>query len=192
MAAAAHIPLMSYFEGPSGQAREERFWSKVAIAGPSDCWDWTGSLCHGHKGYGRFKLTPYAQARANRVAWALHHRRDPGDLIIRHHCDRPACCNPAHLEIGTHLDNSNDKISRGRARGWDNAGEKNPRAKLSEADLTFIIEGFRSGRSNKEIARHLPVDHALISRIRVGRSWARQAERLGWTPQPQFIRKGRA
>lgn len=189
MAAGAHISILNWFEGPSGEAREARFWSKVAIGDPQDCWDWQTSL---DKGYGRFKIASYIQVRAHRISWALHHRHDPAHLIIRHKCDRPRCCNPFHLEIGTHADNANDKVERGRWRGGDHAGEANPRAKLEEAHLEQIISGFRRGLSNKAIAHNLPVDHALISRIRVGRSWVKQARALGWEPAPQFQRRSTA
>gem|GEM_PF-5460792 len=38
---------------------------------------------------------------AHRVVWALHHQREPGDLVIRHRCDKPGCCNQLHLLDGT-------------------------------------------------------------------------------------------
>lgn len=38
----------------------------------------------------------------------------PLPFIVRHKCDNPACFNPKHLEPGTHQDNVNDAIERGR------------------------------------------------------------------------------
>ena len=186
MADARIIPVLSWFKEPVGEARAERFWGKVKIAGPADCWDWQGS---NNKGYGRFKVAAYIQISAHRVAWSLHNDRDPGDLIIRHKCDHPPCCNPFHLEIGTHADNAADKYARGRQRFGNHSGERNPRAKLTEAQLAVIVERLKSGWSNKGIARDMPIDHALVSRIRVGKSWAPQARALGWEPQAQFVRK---
>jgi hypothetical protein len=187
MAAARIIPVLSWFKEPSGEARETRFWDKVAIAGPQDCWDWQASRVP--SGYGRFKVASHVQVAAHRIAWALHNARDPGELIVRHKCDRPVCCNPAHLEIGTHKDNSDDKYERGRQRFGNHAGERNPRAKMSEAHLALIVDRLKAGWSNKAIARDMPVDHSLVSRIRVGLSWAPQARELGWEPRAQFERK---
>jgi hypothetical protein len=187
MAAGRILPVLSWFKEPVGEARAERFWSKVAIAGPADCWDWQGSSRGG--GYGRFKVASHVQIAAHRTAWTLHNDRDPGGLIIRHKCDRPVCCNPFHLEIGTHADNVADKYARGRQRFGNHSGERNPRAKLKDADLEAIVAGLKAGRNNKQIAATLPVDHALISRIRVGLSWAAQSRALGWEPRAQFERK---
>jgi hypothetical protein len=38
-----------------------------------------------------------------------------GKLVMRHTCDQRLCINPAHLLIGTRMDNIQDMIQRGRA-----------------------------------------------------------------------------
>lgn len=54
---------------------------------------------------------------AHRIAWALAHQQEPGvDDVIRHACDNPPCCNPAHLLIGDRRDNHQDMVERGRRR----------------------------------------------------------------------------
>jgi hypothetical protein len=52
---------------------------------------------------------------AHRVAWSLHHGREPERWIL-HHCDNRRCCNPAHLYEGDVGDNSRDKVQAGRHR----------------------------------------------------------------------------
>ena len=93
----------------------ERFWEKVAKAGPDDCWLWTASKTR--DGYGQI-ARDRAQGRplsAHRVAYALAHGLDPLTMevvVVRHKCDVPACVNPAHLEPGTHADNAQDRRRR--------------------------------------------------------------------------------
>lgn len=182
----ARKPILPYFEGKLGDLREMRFWSHVDMRGPDECWDW--QACRQQDGYGRFKAgdTTY---HSNRVAWTLKHRSDPGELVVRHACDRPQCCNPAHLVLGTVADNTADKMARGRWRGGDHRGVRNPRARLTPDQVREVVEAFKRGESNTAIAARLPIGHSLVSRIRVGLSWRAETESLGWMPTPQFSRK---
>lgn len=89
-----------------------RFWSKVNQAGPDDCWEWQAS--RNHSGYGSFGLG-YTMRGAHRIAYAIANGGElPEGQLVRHKCDNPPCCNPAHLEIGTAKDNTNDMMERGR------------------------------------------------------------------------------
>lgn len=86
---------------------EERFWSNVALAGPSECWIWQQELT---KGYGLFWDGPRTskQHRAHQAhRWAYESLVGPipGGLVIDHLCRQPACVNPAHLEPVTQREN---------------------------------------------------------------------------------------
>src|SRR4051812_25042735 len=92
----------------------DRFWSKVAIRGPDECWPW--QRAKESSGYGRFRWNGRS-ALAHRVAHMLCNgaieggRRGP---VVMHSCDNPSCCNPAHLSVGTHADNVADKQAKDR------------------------------------------------------------------------------
>lgn len=92
----------------------ERFWEKVAKAGPDDCWLWT-DFCD-RDGYGRFRHSPWRTMRAHRIAWMLANgvQIDAG-IFVCHTCDNPSCVNPAHLWLGTCGDNARDMAAKGRA-----------------------------------------------------------------------------
>jgi hypothetical protein len=74
-----------------------------------------------------FKLGQHVRLGAHRLAFALT-KGEPGLLHVCHDCDSPACCNPAHLCLGTPKTNAQDKVQRGRARGrFSRKGSNEPR-----------------------------------------------------------------
>lgn len=92
----------------------ERFWSKVDIRRHDECWPWIAAKTG--NGYGNFKAGRYSNIPSHRMAYWLASGVYPADLLVRHKCDNPVCCNPAHLELGTAADNAQDKVERGRHR----------------------------------------------------------------------------
>lgn len=106
-----------------------RFWDKVDILGPEDCWNWKASTrgWDGRKKYGQFarsrthrkKGEPYI-FYSHRLAWMVA-RGFPINYLsdeqaVMHDCDNPLCCNPAHLTLGTQLQNIRDMVQKGRHR----------------------------------------------------------------------------
>ena len=91
----------------------DRFWEKVdRSAGLDACWPFVGA--RSPLGYGRFHMPGNKSVPANRVAMLLS-GTDPIGFDVLHSCDNPPCCNPAHLRLGTALDNARDAQLRGRA-----------------------------------------------------------------------------
>ena len=88
-----------------------RFWSKVDIKGPEDCWLWTRAV--GADGYGVCGFEGKI-LRAHRLAFKLTKNINLEKFHVLHKCDNRICCNPNHLFLGTNLDNVKDKISKAR------------------------------------------------------------------------------
>ena len=91
---------------------------RMYVEREGDCHVWTGTRYA--NGYGRVKRDGKA-IRAHRYAWERENGPIPDGMVVRHKCDNPPCVNPDHLEVGTHQDNVDDMIARGRA-AWQKAG----------------------------------------------------------------------
>jgi len=156
-----------------------RFMRKIDARGADDCWPWLGGVnCNG---YGRINIGGDMYL-APRIALTLD-GRNPGSLIARHKCDNPPCCNPSHLDTGTHADNIRDKVERGRApRGDANGSRTHPEcrarggahgmSKLTEADIRAIRA---DPRSLSAIAKEYSVHFQQISRVKRRETWAHVA-----------------
>lgn len=92
-----------------------RFWAK-AVEAPSGCWEWQGS--RNKFGYGQFTWAARAGRQrpinSHRLAWEFAHGPIVDGLWVLHHCDNPACINPAHLFLGNHTTNMRDAARKGR------------------------------------------------------------------------------
>lgn len=152
--------------GPKPRPAAELFWKKVDRRESDEYWLWTAGM--GSQGYGQFG-GGRRKYGAHRVAWCLENGVDfqalPPTTVIRHTCDNPPCCNPAHLRSGTKADNSRDMVQRGRST----AGERNPRAKLTDDDVREIREA--TGVSQRRLADRYGVKQGLIGLIIRRKIW---------------------
>ena len=128
---------------------EEKFWLNVDVRGEDECWPWL--LGTNDKGYGRT-----SRGFAHRRAYEYGTGKKLGELLALHGCDNPPCCNPKHLFSGTHLDNSDDKIGKGRANYYTT---------LTKAEAELIK---RVNMPQHYLAKLFEVWPSVISRIKRG------------------------
>lgn len=150
----------------------ERFWEKVDRRGPDECWPWLASKTP--DGYGKIKnmgISYYAHHVALKLINRLP-KRPSRKLHVRHSCDNPPCCNPAHLILGTAKKNAQDREDRKRHSHESHRGARNPKAKLTEEQVVEIKADLAAGEAQVSIASRFLVSPQTISAIAVGRRWA--------------------
>lgn len=143
----------------------DRFWSKVQVLGPHDCWEWTAAVRRKDEGYGAFWMDGRHQP-ASKVAWILTHGDLPVGLQVLHRCDNPPCCNPAHLFIGTSQQNNADKVKKMRHV----FGERVVTCRLTPAQVKEIRK-LKKTKTGPEIAELFGITVAYVGEICRRESW---------------------
>ncbi len=152
-----------------------RFWGKVDRSGGDDaCWLWKASK--NKQGYGSFWYRRDALEAAHRVSWRIANGSIPtlsaGRSCVLHRCDNPPCVNPAHLFLGTDLDNARDRDAKGRCRaGTNQRGERNPSAILTAALVVELRLAHASGMAWEELAERYGISHATARDAVHRRTW---------------------
>jgi hypothetical protein len=148
----------------------ERYADRVARGAPDACWEWTGAVAA--TGYGHTHLKN-KHIYAHRAAYESVHGEGSADgWVVRHRCDNPPCCNPAHLQIGTVKDNVGDAWARGRMRVV--RGEESGAAKLTDAVVvemrSLASAGVPVARIRDQLGAHLK--HDTVSKAVRGVLWS--------------------
>ena len=150
-----------------------RFWLGVDKNGPvhpvyGRCWVWTG-LCV-EFGHGFFQ-TLRRKVYAHRYSFSVHRGAVPPELCVLHKCDNPPCVNPAHLFLGTRVDNNTDRFLKGR--DGDHKGTKNGRALLTPEDVLEIRRKYGAGdTSYSKLAVEYNVSRSTVEAIVKRRNWS--------------------
>lgn len=143
------------------------------------CWEWTGSK--NEHGYGRSAVNINATRKetyVHRAVWSLIHQKSvPSGMEICHTCDHRACCNPAHLWLGTHQENIQDRVAKGRG-GDIPRGEASASAKLTEAGVEEIWSLSKSGMNQRDIARHFAISQVSVHYVLTRQTWRHVTDRL--------------
>jgi hypothetical protein len=154
--------------GPKPRDWRDRFWEKVDKRDAESCWNWIAGT--DLDGYGLLKMgsrkTKRYSGKASRLSYALAYGPIPDGKNVCHRCDNPKCVNPAHLFLGSTLDNIRDMDAKGRRRPVK--GEAHGRHKLSDAQVQEIRTALANGVTGYRLAPMYGVSHQHISKIKHG------------------------
>lgn len=145
------------------------------------CWEWTG--LKGKSGYGavffRGKIW-----RTHRLSWFIKHGKIPDKIEICHDCDNPPCLNPAHLFMGTHLENMQN--AKHKKRLVSHQGEDHGCSKLNEKQVTEIRSRYVANTNSVHIlAKEFKVSKSTILLIATNRIW----KHIPMPKEPSIARK---
>lgn len=143
----------------SGKPAVERFWPKVDVRGPDDCWPWRGSVSGGH-GCFRVDTTRRVSACGFAAETRYGYPCPPGKETQHTHAGMSLCMNPAHLVYGK-PGRSLGSVGSAVAR----RGEGSHFSKLTDRQVAEIRRRWAAGERGATLARDAGVTQGYISRI---------------------------
>lgn len=153
-------------------AAADELWAQVEQT--EGCWIWKGRT---FGKYGTLRVGR-ANVRVHRLSWQIaNNAAIPVGLVVRHKCDVPLCVRPDHLELGTTSQNNRDTVQRNRrTRNGAPAGEQNPVAVLTAADVNEMRRAARSGVTITAIANAAGASYNTVHSAIRGHTWMSAAE----------------
>lgn len=150
-----------------GYTREQAivaFWVRVEVAGPDECWNYGGYIGKAGYGFTRWEGKPV------HASWLAFHLSggflDKGQEVC-HTCDNRRCCNPNHLFAGTHKQNMQDCVQKGR----QSKGVKVCFAKLTGNLVLAIREEAKAGATYQQLAEKYGISRQNASYVVRGITW---------------------
>jgi hypothetical protein len=119
------------------------------------------------------------QEFAHRYVYRIYNGEIPPHYVVRHTCHNPKCVNPAHLKVGTHKQNMEDKAKRDIFKG-----EGSCQAKLNDEKAREI---YLSTDSVTNLANKYGVGRSTVQSIRSDKSWTHVTAEL---TRPATVNKG--
>ncbi len=137
----------------------------------SGCWEWCGEISN--MGYGRIRMpngkSGGTNGSAHRVSFEAFKGKIPQEQCVLHRCDNPRCINPHHLFLGTHKDNTQDSIKKGRMPRF--RGEEHGSSKLTEDQVCKVWAFTKQGMSQIKMAETFGVHQSSISNVLRRKTW---------------------
>lgn len=169
-----------------------RFWPKIYVKGPEDCWLWKGRTRNGYGQFALYRNNRTIRVQAHRFAYLIGHGKDPAPLYALHRCDERRCCNPLHIFLGNSTDNIHDCMAKGRMQTGDSHymrrhpemaqhGEKAWSSRLKESDVIEIRALHATGKwFHREIAAKFGIRPQDVCRIVNRQRWK-------YLPSPEVL-----
>ena len=151
--------------GPKPESLKDRHLASIDKLS-NGCWEWNKSRTK--FGYGKFVVGHARWENAHHITYEIYKGTVPSGMLVRHTCDNPPCCNPAHLILGTIADNSKDMVERGRS----NTGTKHHAATLTDAQVLEIRAKWETGNYTQvALGKEYSISNKQVSKIVKRQRW---------------------
>jgi len=128
-----------------------------SIETESGCWEWQGSI--GSDGYGSMNAKSCGEHNSHRLSYRIFKGQIPQNKIVLHSCDNRLCCNPEHLSLGWHSDNTQDALAKGR-RDHSNILADASKRRLDQSTADEIVKRSNEGQHYEAIAKDLNISRS--------------------------------
>lgn len=134
------------------------------------CLIWTGALAAD----GRYGSASYMDVtyRVHRLVYQLSTGVSPEGSVVMHSCDRPLCINPYHLSLGSHADNVDDKVSKGRQASGE--ALNHPHRKMDWRKVSEMRALRAEGHKVMDLASRFGVSKGTVLDVVHYRTWRKQ------------------
>jgi len=146
--------------------RFDEAWMPITESG---CWIW--SSLTDDSSYGRLRIDGN-QISAHRFSYSEFVGEIPEGLCVCHKCDIPSCVNPDHLFLGTHQENIDDRVRKGRSHRGKVRGEANYNSKLTEQDVISIRLDASNGVPRSVLQNKYKISQSGIRLIIIKETWS--------------------
>lgn len=134
------------------------FWNMVENKDPDECWNWLGKKTR--DGYGALRRNGRFMS-AHRASYEISTGDSANGYCVMHTCDNKTCVNPRHLKKGTHKENMQDMVAKGRQ------GKQLPRKKptLPARSVLSIRRNYLLGQSKNSLAKEFGISTRSVRDI---------------------------
>lgn len=157
---------MTRFKCPNHWTLQERLDHHTIPEPMTGCWLCWSRLGPRKNNYSHLSYKGKTIA-SHRASYELHKGRIPQGLSVLHRCHTPACVNPDHLRVGTHRENMEDMIARGR-RETRARGTAIGIAKLTDESAMNV---YLATGSVSSISRRFGITRTAVRSVKSRRTW---------------------
>jgi len=152
------------------RALNKKFWGRVDVKEPEECWNWTGYV--GKNGYGMVRFEG-ERFTAHRLAYMLDKgRKISRNFLVLQTCENKKCCNPSHFKTSTRKKQLMEMAEKGTVRGYAQRGRDNHSAKLMNEQVMEIRRLFATGAYSKtKLGRMFSISDDEVKNLVNHRRW---------------------